>query len=426
MIFELRVKNFLSFKGEEVLSFEATDDTDLEETHVVEVAPGVRILRMAVVYGANASGKSNLLSVFSLLSKFWFHVTRDRSEHIGIMPFSFDDETIFEPSEFTMVFYASDRRKYVYELKADDEKVHYESLKVYPQNRPVQIFERTLNKNFSKIVFNENLVIIRPVAKEEISIKCLRNMSVLAAYNAVNFSVPELDVFVEEINKLHYLLPIGSDFEKRKNWEGLLKMNNEDKKDLLAFLQTADYNISGFKIKELDIPDTLLQELMDKFGISYEKAKNLVEKERDSLVQTVFKHKIKVGNEYKTYDLNSIYESDGTLWSMKLYEFMKLALDREAFLQIDEIETSLHPNLLELLIYKFLSTKSEAQLIFTTHYDGLLANENLLRKDSVWFTQKREDGSTELYSLSDFKDVDKLNYLDKAYKYGRFGAVPNI
>lgn len=429
MIFELRIKNFLSYKGEETLSFEATDDTDLEETHVVEVAPGVRILRLAVVYGANASGKSNLFSVFSLLGNFWFRVTRDKNERLGITPFLFDDKTKDEPSEFALEFYAADRKKYVYELKADDEKVHYEALKLDDETKQEVIFERTLNNNVSEIFFNDKLIAISPVAKEEISIKCLCNMSVFAAYNAVNFSSPELDVVMDEISKLHYISPIGPDSDLIHRWQKILMEDSANKEYLLDFLKRADYNISDFNVKneKVEFPEMPLNQLMNLYGFSYEYAKKIIENNyRADYVETKFDHEISGEGGHETRSLDGSLESLGTLRTIVMAGAMKRTLDRGSFLAIDEIESSLHPRLLEFFIDEFLSRESEAQLLFTTHYDGLLDDERLLRKDNVWFTQKREDGSTELYSLSDFKDVDKLNYLDKAYKYGRFGAVPNL
>jgi AAA15 family ATPase/GTPase len=95
-------------------------------------------------------------------------------------------------------------------------------------------------------------------------------------------------------------------------------------------------------------------------------------------------------------------------------------------LAIDEVEASLHPRLVEFTIEDFLHHKSQSQLLLTTHYNGLLAEDDLLRKDSIWFTNKKENGATELYSLVEFKGLSRISSLQKAYKYGKFGAIPNI
>ena len=102
MIQELKFKNFMSFKDEVTLSFEATKDTTFGDYHVVEVAPGVRLLRFAMVYGANASGKSNLLEAIDFLQDFFFAKASDIAEPTGVVPFKLDAFTPNEPSEFSL------------------------------------------------------------------------------------------------------------------------------------------------------------------------------------------------------------------------------------------------------------------------------------------------------------------------------------
>ena len=105
MIQELKVKNFLSFKDEVTFSFEATRDTFAEDYQVVEVVPGVRLLRFAIVYGANASGKSNLLSAFDFLEEFWKNQSNSIEDETGVVPFLLDKESPQSPSVFELVFY---------------------------------------------------------------------------------------------------------------------------------------------------------------------------------------------------------------------------------------------------------------------------------------------------------------------------------
>lgn len=98
---------------------------------------------------------------------------------------------------------------------------------------------------------------------------------------------------------------------------------------------------------------------------------------------------------------------------------------KDSFITIDEIENSMHPKLIEHLISEFLNMDTESQILFTTHYDGLLDANDILRKDTIWFTNKKEDASTELYCLSDFKDIS-FTSLREAYRNGYFYAQPNI
>lgn len=121
-----------------------------------------------------------------------------------------------------------------------------------------------------------------------------------------------------------------------------------------------------------------------------------------------------------------MFESDGTVRTFGLAAQVQKILERNAFLAVDEIESSLHPKLIEYIIERFLKESGEAQLLLTTHYDGLLGEEDLLRKDNIWFTEKNADGSSVLYPLTDFKGLNRISSLQKAYKFGKFGAVPNL
>ncbi len=104
------------------------------------------------------------------------------------------------------------------------------------------------------------------------------------------------------------------------------------------------------------------------------------------------------------------------------------AIQDNAFLAIDEIDASLHPELVEFVIQNFLTQKSRAQLLVTTHYDPLLntVGNDLIRRDSVWFTEKDGSGNTDLYSLVEYKGLNRIRSLQKAYRNGVFGALPII
>jgi len=142
---------------------------------------------------------------------------------------------------------------------------------------------------------------------------------------------------------------------------------------------------------------------------------------------TEFKHRVvNDKGEERFYTLLKNNQSRGTLRTFGLAGVIRRTIEDSAFLAIDEIESSLHPRLIEFIIENFFKQKGQSQLLLTTHYDGLLEEDDLLRKDSIWFTNKKESGATELYSLSDFRGVNRMSSLQKAYRYGKFGAIPNI
>jgi len=132
-------------------------------------------------------------------------------------------------------------------------------------------------------------------------------------------------------------------------------------------------------------------------------------------------------NRKKKYKIPGRLMSEGTRNYIGLNLIMHQLLEKQSFLTADEMENSIHPDLLEKIVYDFLTAKNnQSQLILATHYSGLLETV-MLRPDSIRFIEKKDDGSSELFSLTDFKDLDKLDTsIYKAYRDGRFGAVAKI
>ncbi|MDR1458919.1 MAG: ATP-binding protein [Bacteroidales bacterium] len=430
MILELKIKNFLSFKEEVTFSFEATRDASFEDYQVVEVVPNIRILRLAIVYGANASGKSNLIDAFEFLRYFWFNHSDNKDKPTGVTPFLLDRKTPQEPSEFSLTFYI-DGVKYLYSLVLNKKTVFSEKLFIYPETQPAMIFDRVLNENgASEIVFNPMRVKINQTAKDEITIKCLANMSVWAAYNQVNVAVPDMENVIKWM-KSQYNLPSIEPHTGLVNYaEHVINKDESMKNVILNFLRRADFNITDVNteiIRESVSEEVVQAILNDIADISSEEKERLKQEKTVSRTKTEFEHRI-VNNENREefYTLLKKRQSKGTLRTFGLASVICKTIAANAFLAIDEIESSLHPRLVEFFIEDFLKQKSQSQLLLTTHYDGLLEEDDLLRKDSIWFTNKKTNGSTELYSLADFKGIDRISSLQKAYKYGKFGAIPNI
>jgi AAA15 family ATPase/GTPase len=397
MIQEVKVRNFMSFKDEVTFSFEATRDKTFEEYQVVEVAKGVRLLRFALVYGANASGKSNLLRVFDFLSRFWFTSTKDQDASTRVIPFRLDQNTPGEPSRFEVKFYVGET-KYWYVLELDSHKVYEEKLFFYKSSQPTQLFSRELKDGQSVISFNSAVVKISKAAQEEISLKCLANMSLFAARNQVNVLMPEIDA-AKDWMRLH-IMPGINPQTYMFDYAGERMLKDQDMKSyLLDFVHKADFNITGVRT---DIVS--------------------------ESVETTFEHTVQNERGTEKYTLPNNLQSDGTTRTFGIEAAIYQALKTQSMIHIDEIEASLHPELVEFILQKFLAEKgNRSQLLITTHYDPLLNTVNdLLRSDSVWFTEKDESGSTKLYSLVEFKGLKRISSLQKAYRNGQFGALPSI
>lgn len=425
MILDFSISNFLSFKEKVHFSFEATRDDSLEATHVVQVAPGVRIGKLGIIYGANASGKSNLLEAFNFLIRFWRSQPKSKTEQIELIPFLLDDDSRNKPSEFSLTFYIQNQ-KHVYSLFITPEKVMQEKLSYYPGTQPATIFLRSFEDNVSKIDFGSTMK-ITATAKEEIAVKCLINTSVFAAYEAVNVNVPELERVSGWIND--QLLPIvepGSDLTSYV--EKKMLADSKLKSFVLNFLKEADYNITNINLKKESkkVSEAFLR-FASEAGLPRLEKNRLLNEGVIDVIKTSFTHSvINQKGKQAEHDLPQNLQSGGTIRTLGVAGIISRAVAHNAFLAIDEIESSLHPKLVEFILERFLTQSNKAQLLVTTHNDGLLGESDLLRNDNIWFTSKKPNGSSELYSLSDFQGLGRISSLQKAYKYGKFGAIPNI
>ena len=176
MVHELRIKNFLSFKEETIISFEASKDDFRQDSMLVTMNDGTRLSRLAIIYGANASGKSNLLEAFEYLFRFWQRKTGDDELPTGVEPFALDTETSSQPSEFELKIYVNDK-KYVYQLVLTRQTILSEKLLVYNSNQPSLLMHRELVDGNTVLKFNPSLIKVPAVVKDQLTGKCLNNTS---------------------------------------------------------------------------------------------------------------------------------------------------------------------------------------------------------------------------------------------------------
>lgn len=428
MIQELKIKNFLSFKDEVRFNFEASSDKFAEESQVVQINENTRLLRFAIVYGYNASGKSNLLMVLDFLAYFWSAKRKDLDAETGVVPFKLDRASTDEPSSFELVFYVGNT-KYWYQLELDQHQVYLEKLSYYKTTQPIMLFERTLKDGQSDIQFNPKAEKISPAAKDMISVNCLKNMSFFVARNQVNVSLPLIDAAKDWMR--NQLMPIISPTMGLTSYAQRLTAENKNLISyLVKFLHEADFNITDISSNVIvkQLTDEAIKFLTeDNGGEDEASAKELerIKKERTiRQIQTIFEHTVKNTNGTETYQMDKKDESTGTMRTFGVEAALFEALRNAAVLPVDEFETSLHPTLQEKVLYEYLKTQSRSQLIISTHNDGLLdLVDDLIRKDSVWFTEKKPSGVTELYKLTDFRGVNRLSSIREAYKNKRFGAT---
>lgn len=412
MLIEFSVKNFLSFKDKVTLSMEkGNGDEKLEN---VFTKNDVALLRTTAIYGANASGKTNILKAFTcaILMIRNSNFMNTTNKWFSIKPFLFDKKTSKEPSEFEFIFIANDV-KYRYFFSADANKIYDEVLDAYYTQKPTNIFTRT---NTSDYEFNNDKAKL-----ESIAAKNTENKLFLTTATTWNYDKTK-DAFLWFSEKIDTY----DSFDKISD-QDLIEYSKNDgklKEFALKLLKEADIFIKDIHVdyeeKEMDnaMMDMLIPPLARTNGTF-----------KMSNVRIELEHEITDENKNKhIYSLNFNDESSGTRTLFALAPFLKRAFESTKTIVVDELEKSMHPALVEFIV-KLFNDKSinnaNSQLIFITHATNLLTIE-LLRRDQIWFTEKNPDtGVSELYPLDSFS-VRKDENIQKGYINGRYGAVPFI
>ena len=394
MLIQFSVENYLSIKDKVVLSLLASRDNEHPEHLILDGSKNY--LKSAVIYGANASGKSNVLNAF------WFMVNYVLTSHnqqvhkaIERSPFKFDKETPAHPSSFEVIFTANGIR-YAYGFSVTDKAVVEEYLYYYPNGRQALIFERkdTTDFRFTVDIDEQNTLKDRTSANK-------LYLSVASNWSYAKV-IPVLEWFAscQIITKNSVADAYGLEAEQLKD--------DDYRRVIASMLRVADFRIQSLQVRDSDpIPS----------------------KHSDIFTNIDAVHTVQDIEGYtSSYTLNMTEESDGTNSYFKLIGIVKKALDQGTLLVADEMDAHLHPLLTKHLVSLFNSAEfnpNGAQLIFTSHNTNLL-DLDVLRRDQIWFTEKDEQtAATDLFSLYDFS-IRKDAKVEKGYLIGRYGAIPFI
>lgn len=426
MIASFTFSNFKSIHKPVELSFEATTSKELEDYYVVRATPKLRLLKMAVIYGANASGKSNVLEALDFLRRLVVEPAAKKTDPIVYDRFAFAAAARSGNSVFHIRFVAKGVL-YDYRLELDTQAVVEESLHFYRPNRAL-VFRRTTDAEDRLAVIEFGSKVRLPAEdRHALSVNTLWNNTVLGGFLKVNIESPELlaaaDWFGSVLSKL---VTPGQDLYAYVTKE--IQNGKIDRDNVIRILQKADFNIVGLTIDKKTLSPIEILKTQAKMAFADKTLAQLTEEGEFVDVKVVFSHAIQQGE--KEIQATLPYEMQ-SLGTQRFYQFagvLDLLIRGSRIAVFDEVEASLHPELLKFFMLLFLRNTNQSQLIFTTHQRDLLQDHEMLRPDVVHFTEKREDGSTELYSLADFDSsvFRKGSSLYNVYKSGKIGAVPEL
>jgi AAA15 family ATPase/GTPase len=404
----------MSFKDEQVLSFEATADTTSLEYLTYEVKPNLRLLKMAIIYGANASGKTNLLFAIETLLRL-LRIPRSRkSENIYFEPFAFTEN---EPTEFKITFYI-EKVKYQYNLLYNKNGILYEKMEYAPNGIISLFYERELleSENESKIKFG-NLLNLSYKAKRTIEDNTFNNHTLLSTFEKITVDAKPFELIHDWLDD-----NIHNSATEDSTLDIIKKISTDENRSKFIFdsLFLADFNISKIEVLEVksEIPNEIREQIQNDPELPISIKEQLLQ---DVKEDTFFTHHCVNGD----FVLRKRMESTGTLSYLKLLDRLYDIIKEDHISFYDEVEESVHYDLLIHYLSLFMMNSKASQLIFTTH-DQLLLDEDFIRRDMVWFTDKSKDtGGSELYSAAEF-GLHKNISLYKAYKVGKLGAKPEL
>jgi uncharacterized protein len=421
MLVRFSFSNFKTFRDESQISLVATPDTARRSDNVAENLPfNLSLLKSAVVYGANASGKSKMMEALSFMKQFAINssIQSQKGQPVDVEPFLLDTVSSASPSTFEVIFiYKNQLFRYGFEVNRQE--VTAEWLYHRPKTKEVEIFYREEQEfEIHPRLFAKGATL----AKEKLIRSNALMLSVAAQFND-KLAGDVIDWF----NKLRIISGIKESF-----YAGFtMRMSREPdyKHKILELMQAADLGIEDISFKTSEVGN------LSPDAPAY--FREIIQKPGDNQAFEAYQKPLTA---HSIYD--KAYKKQGTVsFSMEKHEshgtqkFFYLtgpildALENGLVLVVDELDSNIHPSLVNKIVGLFNSGKinrHHAQLIFNTHNTTLL-DSDLFRRDQIWFAEKDQYGAARLFSLADFKsDVRKTEDFERNYLLGKYGAVPIV
>jgi hypothetical protein len=421
MLIEFNVTNYRSLKDTQTLSLAtSTYFKEMEEQNSfnTEIKGLPKLLRSVVIYGPNASGKSNLIASLKFMRFMVLSSAKkiQEGEELNTMPFLLDKSSKDKATEFEVIFVEGAVR-YQYGFAANKTRVVREWLIAYPEGRPQRWFDREYDTTLNEDKYEFGSKFLGGRLRQEWK-KATRSNALFLSV-AVQLNCDQLKSAFHWFQKR--LRIISSHVYLHPGYTASVCETDEGKRKVLNFLSTADLSIADILIEKKKLS---FEDLPYELQLEIKKQPRQEMKEDDSIERLDFKflHKNTETGEDVPFGVES--ESDGTI---NLFSFAGPWIDvikSDKVFFVDEIDSSLHPLVVHQLVRLLHRSDSKAQLVFTTH-DTTILSQDIMRRDQVWFIEKDKSNASKLYPLSDFK-VRQKESLESGYLHGRYGAIPFI
>jgi uncharacterized protein len=417
MLIQFSVRNYRSILSQQTLSMSASKyfkELDSENTFESGAAESVpRLLRSNVIYGPNASGKSTLVNAMDFVRDRVINSAKESqaNEEVNVAPFKLTAASRAEDSEFEVAF-IEDGVRYQYGFRCNRQRFTEEWLFAYPEGRPQKWFQRAYDAEADKDDYRFSASFLGGRKRQDWREQTRTNALFLSTAIQLNNEQlkPVLNWFQQRLRiiKAHQILT--------PNFTMTRCQEEQHKRRVLEFLNSADLSIADIQIKtQVFSPEILPRDMPG--ALRDEISQQMTGKE---IMQIKFLHE-----DVESRDLIEFDQEEESAGTRALFSFSGIWLDvieKERVLIVDELDASLHPLMVHYLVRLLHHQDHKAQLIFTTH-DTTILSQKILRRDQIWFMEKDEQNSTQLYSLSDYSPRDN-EAIERGYLNGRYGGIP--
>lgn len=417
MLVEFSVKNFLSICEQTTLSLVTAKGQELEETNTFQPdAPSSpALLCSAAIYGPNAAGKSNVIRALQTMERMVMKSAGHSQvgETLAVTPFLLNENAQSQPSEFEVTFINQGVR-YQYGFSATKERVKEEWLLAYPKGRPQRWIDRAYDEKTQSYVWG---TMDKLTGQKQIWQAATRPNALFLS-TAIQLNNQQLKPVFDWFSDTLHVAGFG---RWVPNFSIDMCEDEKTRKKIVSFLQAADIDIDDIELQKekfniKNLPDDMTEAVKKEIAGRYQDK---------SLVSVKTAHVSDRGGKV-LFDIDD--ESDGTQKIFALAGPWLDTLENGYVLVIDELHDNLHPLIVKFLVKLFHSEDTNpknAQLIFSTH-DTSILNQEIFRRDQIWFCDKDSNQATRLYPLTDFSPRKGVENLERGYLSGRYGALPYL